>query len=168
MSTRGFCGIRNNNGLLEGYFNHWDSYYSALGKEVIDLYFSGNGNQIADIEDLRESKDFLQDGLFCEFGYLYNQENDTLEIYRGFFKKKQIFNNIKADILNALESKGEEYFCHLIIIIDKKKHTKKQVLKMFEEFNKTEEDGDSGNSNYLYPEHKFIPLKIPKNYVQIV
>lgn len=151
---------------MKGYFNHWDSYYSALGEEVINLYFGGNGNKLVDIEELEEDKEFLQDGLFCEYGYIYNQENDTLEIYRGFFKKKQIFENIKASILNALENKSEEHFCHLIMIIDKKKYTKEQVLKAF---NIYDDMGEGvGDKEEEYPEHKIISLKLPKNYFQLV
>lgn len=168
ISTRGFIGIRNNNRLVEGYFNHWDSYYDALGKEVIDLYFDDNGNSLEDIKDLQVDKEFLQDGLFCEYAYIYNQEDNKLEIYRGFFKKKQIFNNIKANILNALESKGEEDFCHLIMIIDKKKHTKKQVLKAFKEYEDRSDDENEYEEINPYPERKIIPLELPKNYFQLV
>ena len=171
MGTRGFLGIRDNTQLLEGYFNQSDSDYEQLGEDVINLYFDGSGNAIPTINDLQEDMNFLQDGLFCEYGYVYNKENDTLEIYRGFFKKKQVFKNIKAEILNALENARDsdsEYFCHLVMIIDRKKHTKEQVLNAFEVFNKTSEDGDGGNARYYYPEHKVISLEIPENYFQLV
>lgn len=121
-------------------------------------------------EEAEEDNNFLQDGLFCEYAYIYNAENDTLEVYRGFFKTKQAFST-KGKILNALEiekEKGKErYFCHLIMIIDRKKHTKKQVLKAFEEYNKRPETDDE-NTSPPYPEHKIIPFEVPKDYVLLV
>jgi len=191
MGTRGLVGTRSNLLFLQARYHHFDSYYDYLGKEVIDIYFDEKkenvisavvmgitgskintkiiGFRILELSgEEQDSRDFLKDGLFCEYAYIYNQENDTLEIYRGFFKKKQAFNT-KNKILNALEEKGKEMdFCHLIMIIDRKKHTKEQVLKAFEEFNKTEVDGDGGNSRFYYPEHKIIPLEIPKDYVLLV
>lgn len=34
------------------------------------------------------SEEFAYDSLFCEYGYLLNLDNDTLEIYRGFNEVK--------------------------------------------------------------------------------
>ncbi len=170
MGTRGLIAIRNNKKLITGRYNHFDSYYSQLGEKVIDYYFDDRGEDILDLtENIEEYKDFLKDGLFCEYAYIYNQDNDTLEIYRGFFKKKQAF-GIKEEIINELEKeKEEEYYCHLIMIVDRKKYTKKQVLKAFDIYsnirNGEEEDEDNGNH---YPEREIIPLNQPKNYVQIV
>lgn len=117
----------------------------------------------------KDDKEFLQDGLFCEYAYIYNQENDTLEIYRGFFNKKQAFDT-KHKILNSLEDNGhkegrEPYFCHLIMIIDRKKHTKKQVLQAFKKYDNQSEKSDKEKT---YPEHKIIPLEVPENYVPLV
>ncbi len=170
MGTRGLTAIRSNKKLITGRYNGMDSYYDCLGKEVIDFYFYGRGEDILELSETQEEdKDFLKDGLFCEYSYIYNQDNDTLEIYRGFFKKKQAF-GIKEEIVNELEKRKEdEYYCHLIMIVDRKKHTKKQVLKAFDIYsnirNGEGEDEDNGNH---YPERKIIPLNLPKNYVQIV
>ncbi len=73
----------------------------------------------------------------------------------------------KEEMVNNLEASGnkEEHYCHLIIIVDRKKHTKKQVLKAFEEYTETDGENDLKNP---YPERKIIPLKLPKNYVRIV
>ncbi len=171
MGTRGFLGLRNNKKLLLGRYNSLDSYYDSLGKEVIDFYFNNKRVNILGLSDNNvNSKSFLQDGLFCEFAYVYNEDNDTLEIYRGFFKKKQHLNSdIKIKIIDALEDEDKDkYYCHLIMIIDKKKHTKKQVLKAFETYsiiiNGEGEDEDNGNP---YPERKIIPLKINKDYIPL-
>jgi len=175
MSTRGLVSVRNNAGLIEGRYHHSDSYYDSCGKEAIDIYFNEEIKdkgwkilELAEENSEEDSRDFLNDGLFNEFSYIYNQENDTLEIYRGFFKKKQAFKP-KEQILNSLESNGKEtLYCHLIMIIDRKKHTHEQVLKAFEEYNKATQSEDEYEETNPYPEHKVIPLEIPKNYVQLV
>lgn len=165
MGTRGFLGLRNNKKLLSGKYHGMDSYYDSLGKEVIDCYFWGGGKSIITLGD-GDDINFLRNGLFCEYAYVYNEDNDTLEIYRGFFKKKQHLNsNTKTKIIDALEDKKEEeYFCHLIIIIDKKKHTKKQVLEAFERYNDIHNEGEVEED---YPERKIIPLKINKDYIPL-
>lgn len=163
MGTRGFIGKRNNKKLWVGNFNSHDSYYDGLGKEAIDYYFKDYSINILELtRDDEDDIEFLQDGLFCEYAYVYNEDNDTLEIYRGYFKAKQEF-CVRNQILNALEEKKEkEYFCHLIMIIDKKKHTEEKVIKAFEKYNTCEDE------NIDYPEREIIPLELPKNYIQIV
>ncbi len=104
---------------------------------------------------------FLQDGAWCEHAYIYNRENDTLEIYRGLFKIKQSF-DIKESIINSLNEKSK-YYSHLIIIIDRKKHTKKQVLKAFLEYDDSEEEGQRD-----YPERDVIPLELNDDYTLLV
>lgn len=174
MGTRGLIGIRNNKELLKGFYNHYDSYYSGLGGEVIEKYFKGDDIlEVLDEEKKeRENKEFLQDGLFCEYAYIWNKENDTLEIYRGFFRVKQSF-NIKEQILNNLEDDKDEngrekYYCHLIIIVDKKKHTKEDVLKAFNHYDKSRDDEDEENEEKDYPERDIIPLEVNKDYVLLV
>ncbi len=73
----------------------------------------------------------------------------------------------KIKIIDALEDKDEKnYYCHLIMIIDRKKHTKKQVLKAFEEYNKACEDEEYEEIN-SYPERDVIPLEINKDYIPL-
>lgn len=38
---------------------------------------------------LLNKNEFFNNGLFCEYSYLYNLETDCLEIYKGFFRKPQ-------------------------------------------------------------------------------
>ena len=164
MSTRGFLGIRNNEKLIDGRFNHWDSYYDALGKNVLELYFDGKGKDIFTLTDSQGTDlDFLYDALFCEYAYIYNIDNDTLEIYRGFFKKKQAF-SIKEEMVNSLEDK-KDFYSHLILIVDRKKMKIGQVKKAFKEFNNQEASDDEKSP---YPEHKVIKLQIPEDYVMLV
>jgi len=168
MGTRGFLGIRNNKKLITGKYTPFDSYYDSLGKEVINYYFDGEGDGILELTDGEKDKGFLQNGLFCEYAYIYNEDNDTLEIYRGCFTKKQAF-DIKNGILNELERSGkEEYYCHLIIIVDKKKHTKKEVLKSFRIYFKVRNKEGADGDEPPYPEREIIPLNLPKNYVLMV
>jgi hypothetical protein len=120
MSTRGLIGIRNNKTFITGYYNHSDSYYDGIGLAVIDNYYD-NGEILNlvkkdDYKRYNDDKSFILDGLFCEYAYIHNIENDTLEIYRGFFKNPQFKNHKKTS----------DYYTHLIIIIDKKIHTKEE------------------------------------------
>lgn len=120
MSTRGFVGFKTNTendreGNIFGIYNHYDSYYSHLGLEMLMLYEKKSKKEFQDIfnkiewltnskEDIRteweelfdgepkrvpNDANFLNDGLFCEYAYVYNLENDRLEVYRGFYKKAQ-------------------------------------------------------------------------------
>jgi len=152
---------------LDGRYNNFDSYYGNLGKKVIDYYFNNCGIDILKLTEYKaDEKEFLQDGLFCEYSYIYNQEDDTLEIYRGLFAERQGLST-KERILNSLEEKKKEYYCNLIMIIDKKKHTKKQVLKAFKKYEDEAESEDYSKIK-VYPERDIIPLEIPKNYIQLV
>lgn len=118
MSTRGFIGFKTKENSIFGTYNHYDSYYSNAGIKILNIYkntdkitfnkifncidWSSNdcyNNDINFIDVLNGSYkhiavsndcDFLNNGLFCEYGYVYNLENDTLEIYRGLFKEPQI------------------------------------------------------------------------------
>ena len=63
-----------------------NEYISSLG--MLNGMYSGQ-------KILNDAK-FLNDSLFCEYAYLYNLENDTLELYRGFFSFPQ--NDSVADL----------------------------------------------------------------------
>jgi hypothetical protein len=47
MSTRGFVGYMKG-GRVRGFFNHWDSYCSGLGQDVIKVYNKYSWKQIKD------------------------------------------------------------------------------------------------------------------------
>ena len=81
-----------------------------MGERAVQNYFKGlKPNPIYDlvegVTDIykknNSNMEFLQDGLFCEYAYVYNQENDTLEIYRGFFKSKQNF-ELEMELAEAI------------------------------------------------------------------
>ncbi len=162
MGTRGFLGIRDNEKLITGRFNKYDSCYSGLGVEIVSDYFNLRGEEIISLADRSEGDiSFLQDGAWCEYAYIYNRENDTLEIYRCFFETKQSFND-REKIIYSLNKEGK-YYSHLIIIIDRKKHTKEQVLKAFSEYDDSEEEGRRD-----YPERDVIPLELNDDYILLV
>jgi len=153
MGTRGFVGIKRK-GKIGGKYNHYDSYYSRLGKEVVDVYFKNKFLPYLEEKDEEydENAEFLYDGLFCEYAYVYDEDNDRLEIYRGFFNKPQVFS--KGHIGNE-----EELYTHLIFIVDKKIHSKKDVLKAFEENEKANDDSfKEGTKPEQYPERKVINI----------
>ena len=109
MSTRGYVGIRMNNEDKGGY-NHFDSYPSGLGSEILIFLknktiqnISSIFNDIGNVEtnekedsfDWRKHEinskmeiynSFLYDSLFCEYAYIINLDERVLEIYRGFNK----------------------------------------------------------------------------------
>lgn len=109
MSTRGYVGVRKNEEDKGGY-NHFDSYPSSLGADVImfltktnieelkQIFISLSNEENTNKEDIwdwyghcinRNAKnytEFLKDSLFCEWAYIINLDTNCLEIYRGFNK----------------------------------------------------------------------------------
>ena len=106
MSTRGAVGLIFNNEEKIGY-NHYDSYPSGLGNEIL-IFLKGKTieelknifsnitlvknsdndvwnwqNHSFNTEFLDESR-FLTDSLFCEYAYLINLDSNKLEVYVGF------------------------------------------------------------------------------------
>lgn len=173
MSTRGYLGLKKNGKIVEGRFNHWDSYYDCLGIKVLELYSNGDGEEIIGLTEEGNDEDinFIHDGLYCEYGYIYNSDDDTLEIYRGFFKEPQFEG--QEGCLTA--NKEETYFCHLIFIADRTKHTKELVLKAFQKYINFDEDETdkltevilekTGNSDWIeYPEREIIPFKFEEKF----
>jgi len=117
MSTRGFIGYKKN-GIIKGWYNHNDSYYSYVGLKVLEKFnnnssiildnFFTKNLKLYDDEKFYENhkkvfslnwktdsiklevyNDFLDDGLDCEYGYVFNLDEDIVEVYRGGFKIEQ-------------------------------------------------------------------------------
>jgi len=138
MSTRGLIGFKTNSKYVSGYYNHYDSYYTNLGYELINAYFNGKDIMNSTKQDEKDDG-FILDGLYCEYAYIYNSENDTLEIYRGFFDKPQFKGHRKSG----------QYYTHLIMVIDKKKHKIEEVFLAFKEYDTIEQDEEDEKKKYF-------------------
>jgi len=102
-----------------------ENWYCLLRKTQGDL------KAILDCGYIIDSKDFLNNSLFCEWGYIVNFDTNKLEIYQGFQKQKhdkgRYSNNLKEDDLAY-------YPCALIKEYDLKSlPTKKKFLSDLED-----------------------------------
>lgn len=108
MSTHGAIGIRMNGVDKVGY-NHFDSYPTGLGDDVL-VWLKGNDltrlkkvfDEIKFTDDdekdawnwdnhclnkiFEDRQDFLYNSLICEFAYIVNLDTNMLEYYVGFNK----------------------------------------------------------------------------------
>ena len=82
-----------------------------------DLYYK-NSQNILDWEwnnveniTLQNSVEFLNDGLFCEYAYIFNLDNDTVEVYRGFFS------NPSKNNQQGYNSNGTVYYVNKVLNI---------------------------------------------------
>lgn len=83
-----------NNKELKNFFNS----VKLISEDLQDEYYD-NHKAIFDMDwknlqevILQDGTDFLNDGLFCEYGYVFNLDDDTLDVYRGFFEEAQYEN----------------------------------------------------------------------------
>jgi len=137
MGTRGLMGVRVD-GVDKLTYNHWDSYPSGLGQDILEYLQTANMDEEVEkakklrlvqeddapsatdiakyrkhanikvgernIEDwycllrklqgklpetltagvMIDSHEFINDSLFCEWGYIVNFDEMVLEIYKGF------------------------------------------------------------------------------------
>lgn len=81
MSTRGVIGYRQNgNDFL--HYNHQDSYPSQLGLRVLAMIMAGNISSVEpDKED--DATEFIGDSVMCQYAYVLNLDDQTLEYYEG-------------------------------------------------------------------------------------
>ena len=106
MGTRGSVGIIFNNEEKIGY-NHYDSYPSGLGNEILTFLKGKTIDELKSIfsnitlvknsdndvwnwqnhsfnTEFLDQHNFLNDSLFCEFAYIINLDTNKLEYYEGF------------------------------------------------------------------------------------
>lgn len=153
MGTRGFIGTKTN-GIITGKYNHMDSYYDELGFEILALYFNdvdimqaGRQNEeVHTAKNVTANDLFITNGLFCEYAYIYNTDNDTLEIYRGFFKSPQWTSAFE------LAHDKTKHYTHIVMVVDKQIHSIEQVKKAMDSYLEMEDE------NVLYPERKIINM----------
>lgn len=111
MSTRGAYGFYKE-GVNKIIYNHFDSYPSGLGNDIIDYLSSksledlnsdfqnivliGDGHNEYDslfmsyfgIKNILDESSFMKDSLFCEWAYVINLDTNMFEVYEGFQKSK--------------------------------------------------------------------------------
>jgi len=150
VGTRGFVGTKKN-GIISGKRKYHDSFYDELGNECVRSYFDGSDilSYMDEEEELCIAKNkygkglFLVDGLYCEYGYVHNLDNDTLEIYMGFFDSPQWTEE------HYLDYKNRKNYTHLITVIDKKIHSKELALSIMKRYE---------DENSEYPERDVINI----------
>lgn len=89
--------------------------------------------QTQDSFSFQLDNDFLWNGIHCDFGYVFNLDTLTLEVYRGHFTypqhKKQDLNKQFQTQLN-----GEKKYTHHVLTIHKDKAEIKNVAHFFEQY----------------------------------
>lgn len=177
MSTRGFIGFKkkynNKRNDIYGMYNHYDSYYSHLGVQALEIYKNTNKETFnkmfesinwidKDMEtnslnaislfkneftnqEIYNASTFLNDGLFCEYGYVYNLENDTLEIYRGLFLEPQ---SEELRELGYVSYDKTVYHTHKVYTIDRNTDFDK-IEEMFNDLNIKNEARIIVNGKYI-------------------
>lgn len=137
MSTRGLFGLRYNNTDKLSY-SPSDSYPSNLGSRVIETIKLLADNELVTMYNLMQDADeeeaewdfshwkvltkdnkpipyyhdnkFIRDSLYCEYAYIINLDNNTLEFYIGFQEKPQKGNRYGEEVTYVGSSSGTEYY----------------------------------------------------------
>lgn len=81
MSTRGVLGYRQH-GKDFLFYNHQDSYPENLGRRVCAMVAAGNTEPTEPTEE-EDGTDFVGDSVFCQFGYVMNNDDQVMEFYKG-------------------------------------------------------------------------------------
>lgn len=154
MSTRGSLGyIINNNPVL--FYNNYDSYPYGLGSSILafivesnienkwNTYKKNDNYLIKDLslsfENISPNDNFIKESLFCEYAYIINLDNMTLEFYNGFQRKPQYGNRFGSD------SNNHGYFpCRLVGIFKifdiNNTVNKENILQKMDNLSVTDED----------------------------
>jgi hypothetical protein len=85
---------------------NWKTVYPELsrntGAMILEMVYESEKEML-----LKDSKSFAGDSLFCEWAYLIDLDNNTLEVYRGFNKTPVIEGRFKSDDMTLeLDDKG--------------------------------------------------------------
>lgn len=92
MSTRGYVGRLNADGSVDAIYNHFDSYFNCLGKDLLnkfttqksvdDLITRGDGSYVLDegpyedaqphhFDNLVDYEETIDNDIFLEYGYVF-------------------------------------------------------------------------------------------------
>lgn len=72
-----------------------------------------NLNWATDCLILADNSQFLYNGLFCEYGYVFDLDNDELQVYRGFFTRPQY----TGQPCSNDNSNGKKYYTHHVLTV---------------------------------------------------
>ena len=183
ISTSGFVGYKKN-GIIKGFYNMVNSQYGELGLEVLgkfnihskeelkhfftnklNLSVQGQKEHLFNQKYIWRSNWLVQDikmkddhnflyNKFCSFGYVYNLDDDTLDLYRGFFKHPQTMKEQnKLKIKKIFIEEEKKFYTHLVYSI--KRDEIERVEKLFLNWN-----GVNVSYEGLYKERDFMEQKI--------
>lgn len=167
-------------GNIFGVYNHYDSYYSYMGIKMLNAYKTTTKRDfklvfdsyewVEDCNDCYEGDalklikgycsddrvpndvDFLNDGLFCEYAYIYNIEADTLEIYRGFFNKPQSKEFEKL----GYQPFNERYHTHKVYTVTRDSDFDKVEYMLYNISSIIDDDNMYKTIDGKYPEELFM------------
>ena len=132
MGTRGLFGFRKN-GQDKLTYNHYDSDPSGLGMDVVNFCLSRSIDELnvicdnielIDVEDkadihyiidcvsgskMFDYKDFILNSLHCQYAYIINLDDNTLEFWLGGQTQPQ-----RGNRYGGLKTKSGYYPCKLL------------------------------------------------------
>ena len=112
MSTRGFKGSTKN-GITMGYYMSSDAY-PQQSHLLVETALQTE-QTARELNETYEPPHFMLDSLFCEWAYITNWDNKTVDIYKGFQKVVPKYGIFSGDT----EKVTKEYFpCDKLISID--------------------------------------------------
>ncbi len=133
MGTRGVIIFRKD-GIEKGVYNHWDSYPSGLGEDVVNMIKDVDGDKVFDLMEAssredsdfslsglsemvrkrepiyyEEYKDFILDSLMCEYAYVLDLDKKRLEFREGWQKEPDPTNYYGAEP-GYIANDGTKYY----------------------------------------------------------
>lgn len=90
--------------LLEDGIGYREDYYSLLRG------LQGQPEQLFNYPIMTDDNYFLDDSLFCEWAYIINLDNKTLEVYEGFTKKSWGAKGRYAKRKDPYDADGTKYY----------------------------------------------------------
>lgn len=122
--------------------------YSDLGvsQQTLEEWYSllrkSQGNPEVYAKDLKymiDNKDFIKDSLFCEWSYIINLIDNTLEIYKGFQKQIQdnrykLTNKEIEEVKKTKKERGYGYYNSKLIYKISLEQIKKKNVETIDKF----------------------------------
>lgn len=87
--------------VAEKFKEMWPSLSRDIGAGILEYIYNSESEVL-----LKNSEDFLEDSLFCEFAYILNLDNNTLICHTD---GKKVFATYKFDELPTVEKMVEDY-----------------------------------------------------------